>query len=128
MKSMVNFRVIVLATAVLFLCATASVAQRPPTTGGYRSANVNDSDVRAAADFAVRDRAEKQMLEIGLERIGKAERQVVAGMNFRLCIQVTIREPSETTEELVWVQAVVYRNLKNEFSLTSWEETECSEE
>jgi hypothetical protein len=48
---------------------------------------------------------------------------VVAGINYRLCLKVS----TESDDAPQDVKAIVYRNLKKEYSLTSWEEESCGE-
>jgi hypothetical protein len=113
-----NLRFLFIAAACVFVlgCASSTFAQR---VGGYRSIDKGDAGAKAAADFAVEKQAEKSGTEITLSAVEKAESQVVAGTNFRLCLEVTVGEDTET------VEAVAYRNLKNEMSLTSWTKKEC---
>ena len=103
---------------VAFACLNAASAQI--RTGGYKEVANDDSEVVAAADFAVNEQGQKQEVSISLVSIEHAEQQVVAGINYRLCLKVEI--DGETQE----VKAVVYRNLQKEYSLTSWEQESCS--
>jgi hypothetical protein len=111
-------RFIVLAGLGLAL-SSAAVAQR--VLGGYKEAPVDDPEVVAAADFAVSDQGAKQETPIALVSVEKAERQVVAGTNFRLCLKV---EVDDETQE---VKVLVFRSLQKEYSLKSWEEASCGE-
>lgn len=85
-------------------------------TGGYKPVSTDDERVAAAAEFAVGERAEKNPEQEGLtlDSVDKAEMQTVAGINYRLCMTVSIDEESQQ------VSAVVYQNLKQVYSLTSW--------
>lgn len=96
-------------------------AQR--VVGGYKPAKTDDARVVAAAEFAVEKRVETNTEEEGLtlESIDKAETQVVAGTNFRLCL--TVRLEDETQQ----VQAVVNQNPQQEYSLKSWTVADCAE-
>ncbi len=94
-------------------------------TGGYKSAAVDNERVVAAAEFAVEKRVETNLEQEGLtlDSIDKAEMQTVAGINYRICMTVSIDEESQQ------VQAVVYQNLKQVYSLTSWTPVEtCGED
>ena len=46
-------------------------------------------------------------------------------MNYRLCLKVASGDDDDAAQE---VKTVVYKNLKSEYSLTSWEEAECGGE
>jgi len=97
-------------------------------TGGYKSIAVTDAGAKEAADFAVGLKAEDYEAEIRLEKIVKAERQTVAGTNYRLCMEIYV--PSETEGEdgvSLTVLAVVYKNLQGEMKITRWDEdSECA--
>jgi hypothetical protein len=51
--------------------------------GGYSAVGLTD-DVKAAAEFAVQDQAKREAVVFKLSDISKAERQIVAGVNYRL--------------------------------------------
>jgi hypothetical protein len=90
----------------------ARVTEMP--LGGYTTIDPADPDARAAAEFAVSTQASRTGTAITLQRVVRAARQVVAGLNYRLCLEVTI---AGTPQE---VQAIVFRNLQQRFSLTEW--------
>lgn len=108
--------------AVFFACVTAVSAQK---VGGYREAAVDDEGVVAAAEFAVGERSEKNEVSLEIVSIHKAERQVVQGTNYRLCIEVKVVE--EGNDDTQFVQAVVYQDLKRVYKLSSWKPDECGE-
>lgn len=81
--------------------------------GGYRAARADDVQVQMAATFAAGQQLEKSPT-LTVQRIVRAESQVVAGINFRICLSVKRNETPETAE------AVVYQDLKGQMSLTSW--------
>lgn len=95
-------------------------AQQPPLVGAYQEVSTTDREVMAAARFAVRRRQQRRRARISLVSIERAETQVVAGTNYRLCLRV--RQGNRTRE----VTAVVYKNLTRRYSLSSWEETSCA--
>ena len=109
----------IFASIMLGLGITAN-AQR---VGGYKTAAVDNKEVTAAADFAVGKRMETNSEQEGMElvSIDKAESQVVAGTNYRLCLTVSLGDEKQQ------VQVVVFRSLKGEYSLKSWEPKDCSE-
>jgi hypothetical protein len=87
--------------------------------GGYAPVDAADDSFRAAADFAVADEARRLNQVIRLEGIAQAERQIVAGTNYRFCLKVATSKGSQSAEVLV------YQNLKGQYSLTSWTEGHC---
>lgn len=99
--------------------SSAAVAQR--VLGGYKDAPVDDPEVVAAAEAAVSEQGQKQEAPISLVSVEKAERQVVAGTNFRMCLKVEIDDETQD------VKVVVFRSLQKEYSLKSWEEASCGE-
>jgi Protein of unknown function (DUF4232)/Aspartic acid proteinase inhibitor len=92
-------------------------------TGGYKTVAKDNAGVVAAAEFAVSKRQETNSEQEGLEldSVDKAERQVVGGTNYRLCLTVSLEDESQQ------VQTVVYQSLKQEYSLTSWTVADCAE-
>ena len=88
--------------------------------GGYKSVAVDDESVVAAANFAV-SKEEETTEGIDLDAILKAERQVVAGTNYRICLRVKLGDDSQV------VEAVVYQDLKGAYTLKSWTPKECGE-
>lgn len=104
-----------------FGCAAAAVAQQ---TGGYKAADKDDPEVVAAAEFAVGARGEQEGSSLALVTVERAEIQVVAGRNYRLCMEV---KAEGDDEESLYVLAVVYQNLQRQYSLSSWEESACAD-
>jgi len=128
MKKNLRMMIILAALGVIFSCAVTGFAQKKPLMlGGYKVVSVTDEGVVAAADFAVSDQGEKQEATIEVGSIVKAERQSVQGTNYRLCLQVNIADGNSDEPYEQFVKVIVYRNLKNEFKLTSWVEEDCGE-
>lgn len=117
----INQRITVFASAlaVIFAFATASFAQM---VGGYKVVANTDPGAAAAAEFAVETQSGKTQQEISLEAIVKAERQIVQGSNYRLCLEVGI-DGGDT----VYVQTVVYVDLKGNRKLSSWANSTCGD-
>lgn len=90
------------------------VAQQDQIVGGYGETSKNDPDALAAARFAARREAQKLHARVSFRSIERAEVQVVAGLNYRLCMSVRIKRKTKA------VTVVVYKNLKHKYSLTSW--------
>ncbi len=103
-------------------CALVAMAQK---TGGYREIANDDEGAVAAAEFAVNLQSEKKEMTYKVLSIEKAETQVVAGINYRLCLKVGYKKDEEDASE--FVRVVVYRNLQKQFSLTSWTPESCGD-
>lgn len=104
-----------LSFVILGSAAVVSAAQDAPVAGVYSERATNDRGVAAAAAFAVRERGRRTGRRVTLLEVRRAETQVVAGLNYRLML--TVREGGKERD----VTAVVYQNLKQRLSLTSWE-------
>ena len=117
------------ATAVFFIALTCAVsAFGQVKTGGYKPVSVEDAGVQEAAYFAVETKAADFEQEITLENILKAERQTVAGTNYRLCLQIYTPGGNDDEDGVtLYIKTVVHKNLKGEFSIKSWVEEECGE-
>lgn len=116
--------------ALVLACGGALVAQaqqKRPIVGGYKAMAVDDEGVVAAAEWAVGEQGRRQESNIRLVSVEHAEGQVVAGMNYRLCLKVEVLDEEGNVDTTQDVKAVVYRSLKKDdpYSLTSWEEADC---
>ncbi len=108
----------------MFLASAAS-AQK---VGGYKTISKSDAGARAAAEFAVDAQAERKNLTIELIAVEKAESQVIAGTNYRLCLKVTTSGAEDEADVTITVRVIVNRNLKGAYSLTGGMEEDCSPE
>ncbi|PYS49508.1 MAG: hypothetical protein DMF68_09775 [Acidobacteria bacterium] len=94
--------------SIVFSCAIAALSQgRPPIAGGYKEVPTDSEEVQEAAQFAVGAEAKKQDTEVKLLSVEHAESQVVAGMNFRMCLRVEIEDKAnnvDVTQEMVRVR------------------------
>jgi hypothetical protein len=82
--------------------------------GGYSVVGLTD-DIQAAAEFAVQEQAKRDAVVLELSDISKAERQIVAGVNYRL--DVVVKRSGSARKARV----VVFKDLKSHYKLTSWE-------
>ncbi len=101
---------------LLFLMGCKSPAPEQPNykpVGSYNAAPTDD-DVKAAADAAVRSAFPDGKGEI--VRIEKAERQIVAGLNYRMTIVVRHNGEERTYATVVW------RKLDGSHDVASWSE------
>jgi aspartic proteinase inhibitor len=128
MKKSLQVVIILVALGVAFGCAMVSFGQGRPIVGGYKEVATDDPEVQAAAEFAVSEQKKKQDdAPLSLVSIEHAERQVVAGMNYRLCLKVKAADEDDAGVETQDVKVVVFKSLKKEYSLKSWDEEDCSE-
>ena len=124
-----NLRTIISIAVLCLALGGASEASGQIKTGGYKAVPVADPGVKAAAEFAVQAKNEElEDAQIELEEILSAERQTVAGANYRLCL--LIKAPGDGGEDVnVFIRAVIFRSLKGELSLKSWAEDDaCGEQ
>ena len=95
--------------------AAPGVAPAPPMPGSYQATTRIGPEEREAAKVAVRERALQERTTLRLVAIERAERQVVAGLNYRLRLRVELGGQPRMAE------AVVYRNLQGQHELRSWQ-------
>ena len=116
MKIKLGFFVACVALFIILGSASASYSQ---ITGGYGDADVKDAEVIKAAKFAIKKGSKNEKATVTLVSIKKARVQVVAGLNYELCLEVDVKKAGKKSVKQ-YVKTVVYRNLKNVYSLTSW--------
>ena len=102
---------------MLVFSSSASAQDDEPFAGGYISMPVTSAEAQQNARFAVASRAKRKGQKIVFVKLLKAKQQVVAGMNYRLCMRVRVNGRIQT------VTAVVFQNLQKRKSLTSWNTT-----
>ena len=83
--------------------------------GGYAKIGVLDKQVVEAATFAVKDQAKKEGAQIELVKIVDAKRQVVAGMNYQLLLEVNSQGVTSKVHASVW------KKLDQSLDLTEWQ-------
>jgi len=97
-------------------------AEPPSIAGGYQKVPVDDPDIKAAADFAISTAPKK----VRLDEIVSARRQIVAGVNYSLCLSVKADKIGFLTGGR-FVAAKVFRDLNQTYQLTSWQKVKtCS--
>ena len=105
--------------SLLSLSAAVAWVQAPPTerpvVGAYAKIGVWDKQVVEAATFAVKDQAKKEGAHLELVKIVDAKRQVVAGMNYQLLLEV--KSQGVTSK----VHASVWKKLDQSHDLTEWQ-------
>ena len=103
----------VLLPALAWVGFTVEDTSAQSIPGGY-SATALTEDVKTAAEFAVQEQSKRQAATLKLSNIFKAEKQIVAGVNYRLDIMV------KQGRLVRGAKVVVFRDLKSHYKLTSW--------
>jgi len=101
-----------LASAILLVPAALHAADKP-LCGAY-SQSETTPEVRAAAQFAIEAQSVRTSSPLVLAEIVKAQKQVVAGMNYRL--ELMVKDGDKTTR----AEAVVWKKLDGTMQLTEW--------
>ena len=110
-----SLRLTVLLSACLWSVVVAADDFVPKSLpGGYAPADLG-SEVKAVANFAVSEEPKREGLSLKLTSISNAEKQIVAGTNYRFLL--TVERASSTRQAKV----VVFRDLKSRYWLKSWE-------
>lgn len=114
-----NWRIAVMIAALNIVLGSLSgvLAQQEPMTGAYAEISSTDPEVLSAARFAVGAKGRQLGVRISLVSIEHAEVQVVAGLNYMLNMKVKVNGKAQD------VTVVVYKNLKQKYSLSRWDVT-----
>jgi hypothetical protein len=121
-----NLPKILVIAAFCMLFGGAAAVYGQSKIGGYRIVSVNDEGVKDAADFALEIKADEMDEEISLEGIIKAEKQTVAGTNYRLCLKLYIPDKKEETDGVtLYIKTVIFKSREGEYSIKNWEEANC---
>ncbi len=114
----------VFAGLLLAMLGTVVTSPAQTITGGFAKASVTEKDVRDAAAYAIKVQAKTmhgqkdgRSTKLELVKILAAEEQVVAGMNYRLKLQVKVNGKDKLADAVVWWQA--WRK-PSPYELTSW--------
>ena len=115
MKKTLLVALVTAALCAIFITAAAAAGrQEIPMAGGYSEAAADDPEVVKAARFAVGEQSRRGGGPVTLVAVRRAERQVVAGLNYRL--RLAVRAGGSERD----ATAVVYQNVKNAYSLSDW--------
>lgn len=105
----------------LLACPLSAIAPAQ-VVGGWSKVPVTDEGVVAAANFAVAARRavddEAGDGKLVLVEIVDAEQQVVAGLNYRLTLQVKAGDAVKTVEAMIWAR--VWLDEDERYELTAW--------
>ena len=88
-------------------------------TGGYGPISTADPMVILAARYALMSQNAQMSSKYTLKSINKAQSQVVAGINYHVCISLRREDTIRTAE------ALVYQNLQRKWSVTRWAWNKC---
>ena len=99
-----------LITLVAFLIAALAPRLPAQVPGGFGGLSVKDPEALAAAKFAVTAHDPK----LTFQTIEKVQRQVVAGLNYRLTIRITENGKARSADAVVW------KKHDGTHQLTSW--------
>lgn len=116
---MIQFRKLVMMGVFAVALGAASVCYGQEMTGAYGDADVSSKEVKSAAAFALKKLGAQESATFALVKIEKARMQVVAGLNYEVCMEATVKRGGGKAVKR-YVKAVVYQNLKNVKSLSSW--------
>ena len=117
------FRAALLLAVSLGVAVVSTRAQTEPTAGSYRQMAVSSKEARAAAAVAVKNHSSTHPKDtVRLVKILNAEEQVVAGMNYRICMVVKNRKGVRRT-----VTAVVYQPPNHKMRSTDWSAGSCKD-
>ena len=89
-------------------------ADSTPAVGGWSQEESNADDVQEAARFAVQAYAVAQHSRTLYKEVVEAQRQVVAGVNFKLKLQVLHNGTPRTAQATVW------HPLNGPYRLSDW--------
>ena len=89
-------------------------------TGGYGPISTTDPMVILAARYALISQNAQMSGKYTLKSINKAQSQVVAGINYHVCISLRREDTIRTAE------ALVYQNLQRKWSVTRWAWNKCT--
>ena len=95
------------------MLAPACAQAEPPLPGGFSEVKP-DQQTQAVANFAVGEISKKLNEPLALKDIVSAERQVVAGLNYRFELNLT------KNNQPYRVRASVWHRLDGTMELTSW--------
>ena len=100
-----------------FLSLGTATAQ---VVGGYGPISTADPMVTLAARYALMSQNAQMSGKYTLKTINKAQSQVVAGVNYHVCITLRRADTIRTAE------AVVYQNLQRKWAVTRWAWNKCT--
>lgn len=128
MKFKLSILIVFAALFIFFGTSNQCYGQTEQIAGGYGNADIEDENVVAAAKFAIRKQSGKQKATIALVEIKSAKMQVVAGLNYEVCMLISSKAKLKSKPVQQFVKTIVYKDLNNVYSLTSWKVLKKPEE
>jgi len=125
MKKSFRFRIVLIAICVALGAVMVAARQR---VGGYKAIDRMTRKSPAGRAFAVRNRPERRLdLQLIASRTQRARRWPVS--IYRICPEgASAPEKRIDVDTVQLVRAVVFRNLKKEYSRQVWGEEECGKD
>lgn len=120
MKTSTHASMLVSTFAIIFTAFSAVTAQ----PGGYRPTDTNNAGVELAADFAVKEQAERAKTTITLNRVVKAsdKEPKLGARDFMLCLDTKVNSKQ------TFVQAIVTMDQYSNFKLMGWSRSTCGKD
>src|SRR5215211_6936310 len=102
---------------VFFALCISLVGNAPSVSarqgGSYKRIPIN-SEVRSAANYAVKEIGRKMGKRASLVSITAAQRETASGSNYKVCVRVKV------DGEMKNAWALIYQNSRQQYSLQSW--------
>lgn len=103
--SILRVLIVVVISGVLISCGTSSrsaagTSSGSSMTGAYSPTDTNENDVLSCAKYAVDNREPKGT--VSLVKILSAEKQVVAGMNYKMQLSIMSNGVPQVVNVVVW--------------------------
>jgi hypothetical protein len=114
MKPALPLLACLLLSSIAYASDRESNSVNKPIPGGWSSVAVDDARVKIAAQHAVAAQAANDSAELKLLAIEDAQRQVVAGINYKLKLSVTKGDRQQRAIATVWGK------LNGTYELTAW--------
>lgn len=118
-QRVIIYSLMIIAIAGIHAASTRVSAQ---IAGGYADISTSSKDAKRAGAFAIKARIGATGKQITLVKILKTEVQVVAGLNYRVCLRYR-----DGRGRLANATAVVYKNLHNKLTLSRWTNGNCTD-
>jgi hypothetical protein len=114
MKAALPLLAYLLLPSIVYASDRESNPVSKPVPGGWSSVAVDDARVKLAARQAVAAQASIDGTKLTLVEIEDAQRQVVAGINYKLKLSVTKGDRQQRANATVWGK------LNGGYELTAW--------
>lgn len=106
--------------------STNAMVSDDDIAGGYVTRKVDDKEVLTAVKKGIALKAKEMKKKYKLETLFKAESQVVAGTNYRVCMSIALPRKGDIVE-IFKANAVIFKSLQGTYKVLSWEEVDSCE-